>query len=334
MNYHPLETNRNRNSIRSALRIDCYVFHIGTRYTQGGIISSIDTPFVVPYLVDIQAMTQLIGTQLIETAVKAAIATGRIANSDNGPLSLLLIATPESGKTSIVSRKCDTVLTFTDITGRGLMETVKKNPKITHLIILDMVAVMSHKQHVNQYTLSILNSMTEEGLAAIAYPTQTDVFPDGNKKGLVACLTIDLVRDGRHWWNKTGFATRMLPICFDHSPGLTAQIKLAISKDRTRGKRPGGDELLLPEVNVNVELSDRMGEHVQRFADLKAVEFKEKGYRRLKQFRALVRGHALLRAMQDGWADVKTAKIAVDKSDLQFLESLMPFVSFERATQI
>lgn len=284
------------------------------------------------YLVGISAMTQLIGLQLIETAVKATIATGRVSNSDNGPLSLLLISTPESGKTSIVSRKCVNSLSFTDITGRGLMETIKKNPAISHLIILDMVAVMSHKQHVNQYTLSILNSMTEEGVGTVAYPTQTDTFPVGNKKGLIACLTIDLVRDGRHWWNKTGFATRMLPICFDHSPGLTMKIKKVITADKAC-TRPGGDELMLPDSDVRVEMPDALGIEIQRLAELKAVEFQEKGYRRLKQFRSLAKGHALLRAMDEGH-DPKIKKVSVGDEEVSFLTDLLAFISFERATQI
>jgi hypothetical protein len=269
-------------------------------------------------------MTQLIGTQLIETAIKSAIATGRVENSDNGPLSLLLIAAPESGKTSMVSKDSKTVLSFSDITGRGITDALKTNPDVTHLIILDMVAIMSHKETVNKYTLAMLNAMTEEGMGTIAYPGSVEKFPNGNKKGLIACLTHDLAKDGRTWWNKTGFASRMLPISFDHSPDLVRKIKESITYG-AQIERPTGTTWTLPEKSAIVQMSNQMGSEIQFLASIKSAEFQEKGYRRLKQFRALAKGHALLRTPK---------KPIVSKPEIEFLRSMLPYISFDKAHQI
>lgn len=261
-------------------------------------------------------MPQLLGTVLIETAVAATIATGRVANADNGPLSLLLIAAPESGKTSMVTHDCESTLSFTDITSKGVQDTIKGNEKVSHLIILDMIAIMSHRETTNHLTMSMLNAMTEEGVGAIATPGGTDKFPMG-KRGLIACLTHDMAADGRNWWNKTGFASRMLPICFDHSPSLVLKIKDSITYGRTI-ERPKGREIKLPDECVTVLLPKPMAEEVRILADIKSAQFREKGYRRLKQFQSLVKGHALIRN-----------KRCVGKEDIKFLRSLMPYISFD-----
>jgi hypothetical protein len=264
---------------------------------------------------------QLLGVQLIETAVKAAILTGRVANSDTGPLSLMLIAAPESGKTSVVAKDCKSTISFSDVTGRGLTEATKSHPEVSHFIILDMVAIMSHRQTVNNYTIAILNALTEEGLGTIAYPGSVEKFPNG-KRGVIACLTRSLAKDGRSWWNKTGFATRMLPLCFDHSPALSIQIKQSITSGFSRPDEPA---FKVPDASVNVTLQKDEATQIQLLADMKAIEFQEKGYRRLKQFRALAKGHALLRSWR---------RPIVCKADLDFLRNIMPFISFDKAQQI
>jgi hypothetical protein len=286
------------------------------------------------YLVFTNNMAQLIGTQLLEMAIKATIATGRVENSDSGPLSMLLIAAPESGKTSLVDITCKTTKTFADITGRGIADTLKSNQEITHIVILDLVAIMSHKQTVNQYTFAILNAMTEEGLSTIAYPGSTETFAKG-KRGLIACLTLGLAKDGRNWWNKTGFTSRMLPLCFEHSATLVMKIKEAITAGHAQSARPtsGSGELWLPDHPVTVLLPNGPSREIMHLAtgvsaqlnEYMEMSEKEKGYRRLKQFRALAKGHALLR---------NPKKPVVGKEEIEFLKQLFPYVSFMRPCQI
>lgn len=292
----------------------CLVLHIGG-------IFDVDTYTQPPYVVVVTHMAQLLGTQLLETAVAATIATGRVQNADNGPLSLLLIAAPESGKTSMVTHDCESTLSFTDITSKGVQDTIKGNPKVSHLIILDMVAIMSHRETTNHLTMSMLNAMTEEGVGAIATPGGTEKFPIG-KRGLIACLTHDMASDGRNWWNKTGFATRMLPICFDHSAQLILKIKDCITYGTTI-ERPKGRAIKLPDEPVTVLLPRKFAEEIRVLADLKSAQFKEKGYRRLKQFKSLAKGHALLQGRR-----------VVTLADIKFTRALMPYISFDSPYQI
>lgn len=266
----------------------------------------------------------LIGVALAEEFVKATILTGRVKNSDVGPLSALLISTPESGKTSMMTNaECKNVLLFTDITGRGIQEAIRTGPEVTHFVILDMVAIMSHRQSVNNYTIAILNAMTEEGVKTVAFPGMVEKFGHG-KRGLIACLTRDMLKDGRSWWNKTGFITRMLPFCFDHSPQLTVKIIQGITDGRgqAHGALPN-HPFEVPEKSLPVFIPVKPARDIEHMSQIKAVQFKEKGYRRLKQLRSLAQGHALLK---------KRTRITAD--DIDFLQKVQPYISFDEAHQI
>ena len=172
----------------------------------------------------------LIGMNLIMEFVESVLMTGRLKH--HAPVSVLLIAGPESGKTSVVNEKhCKAVAVFSDVTGKGLVEICKMQPEVSHIVLNDLVAIMSHKQTVNRYTLAMINAMTEEGIQALATPGGVSIIKDG-KRGIIACLTDGLAQDGRAWWNKTGLTSRLLPFSFSHSANLTLKIKAIIDNPR------------------------------------------------------------------------------------------------------
>jgi len=256
----------------------------------------------------------LMGVDLVTELVQTIILTGRLRQ--DGPISLLLIASPESGKTSVVlERPCKAIIPLSDVTGKGLQHLCKQTPEVSHFVINDMVAVMSHKVSVNHFTLAMINSMTEEGIMATAYPDGFEKYANG-KRGVMACLTLDLAKDGRCWWNKTGFATRMLPFAFDHSRDLQIKIKAAI-RDGAYENRPRAKEFRIPGKPVNVIIGKQAARQIQNLSEMKATELQEKGYRRAKQFRAVSRAHALLRGSR-----------TVGELDIAFLKRVFPYVSF------
>ena len=85
----------------------------------------------------------LIGMQLIREVVETVILTGRL--KEHEPVSLLLVASPESGKTSVVLEKeCSGVIALTDVTGRGLQDLCKMKQEVSHMVINDLVSVSEH----------------------------------------------------------------------------------------------------------------------------------------------------------------------------------------------
>jgi len=263
----------------------------------------------------------MIGTELVRELVETVILTGRVKDCD--PCSLLLIAAPESGKTSIVlDRPCKAVEAFADLTGRGIhMVLAQRGKEITHLVINDLVAVLSHRQSVNRYTISQLNALTEEGIEKIATPGGVQEFKYG-RKGVIASLTLEMAKDARMWWNKVGFATRMLPFCYSYPEELIIKIKASIDMNggRTFSKKDN-KEFKTPVLPFSVTYPEPVIKEVRYIADVRSSVMGEQGMRRLKQYHGLAQAHALWRGR---------SKAIVGDEDVDFLKRIDLYVSYSK----
>ena len=266
----------------------------------------------------------LMGFELLRELVHTTIMTGRVQG--HNPVSLLLIAEPERGKTSIaLERPCKAVIAVNDATGRGLQEACRYNPELTHIILTDLVTVMAHRQTVTAYTISMLNAMTEEGIKGTLLPGGLQVFENG-VRGIIACLTPTLAKDQRQWWNKSGFSSRMLPFNYEHSKDLMLQIKTAIVSERgARANRHQPETLLIPDHPLAVEMDKPTAEAIRKLAEGVARGFEEIGYRRIKQFMSLGCAHAIIRT----WKHPR-----VTDNDFRFLERIVPFISYTQSREL
>lgn len=264
----------------------------------------------------------LIGVELVSEFVHTGIATGRVAGS--APVSELLIAHPEAGKTSIVAETnhSSSVCILTDISSQGVYNACRM-PELTHLILNDLTSITAHKASVSKLTVAALNAMTEEGIKRVAVGPLVEDFSARGRKGIIACLTLDLAKDGRSWWNRIGFTTRMLPFCYSHSRGLQVKIKTHII-DQITGKtvKAARDKKVYYPKARRVSIAPKFAKQVEAIAEAKSRQLtnentSELGYRRLKQFLALVQGHALLQRRN-----------AVNSSDLEFLSAIQPYISY------
>lgn len=271
----------------------------------------------------------LLGTELVEEFVATVILTGRVKG--HKPVSAVLIATPECGKTSIVmQRPCKAAFLLTDVTGKGFQELCKMRPEISHFILNDLVAVMSHRQTVNQYTQSIINSMTEEGIMAVAFPGSVEKF-DAGHRAIIACTTVDLFKDTRRWWHKIGLSSRMLPFAFDHDKDLTIRIKQKIKNDCMNGNAQqhtsNGKELAIPDAKINVAISKHDVDAIEKISDFRAARLEDpKGYRRLHHYLTLSKAHAIYRG---NWKNA-----VVTKLDIDFINRIDKYVSFTETTPL
>ena len=266
----------------------------------------------------------MIGVELVQELVRSVLLTGRVQGLD--PVSLLLIAHPESGKTSIVtSSQVESAIVLTDVTGRGLLNLCQMNPRISHFIVNDLTVVTSHKPTVSKYTFGVLTAMTEEGIASVVTPAGLTKYECG-KRGLIACCTISLAMDGRAWWNRMGFSTRFVPFCFSHSKTLTVRIKASIIKGAELKKKPVR-EFIIPHDYVQIGISSMMRSAVALEAEKVCLILRdstdELGYRRLKQWLGIAQGHALLRGEK-----------SVGKRDVDFLIRIRPFISYNEAKEL
>jgi hypothetical protein len=268
----------------------------------------------------------MIGNELIRELVETVIITGKL--KDASPLSLLLIAAPESGKTRVVlEKRCKNVKAFADITGKGILNVMKSQKELTHIVINDMVAVLSHRQSVNKYTIAILNAMTEEGITSLASPAGIEDFDDG-KRGVIASITTEMSMDSRFWWNKIGFASRMIPFCYKYPEPLLITIKDSIDNSMRmvyRKPKNNDQEFVIPKNSKTVAYSDEFIRRVRRVAEVRCQITKDQGMRRLHQYHTLIRGHALLR---------NRTEPVVEDVDLQFLEEIDLYCSYDSPKEL
>jgi hypothetical protein len=291
---------------------------------------------------------KLIGMDFPVEVVQTVLLTGQLA--DERPVSLLIIASPESGKTT-ATRKAnisvssdkrgeELAVALTDTTGKGLLKIIREHPRVSHVIFNDLAITAGHKSHVTKYLFGLISAMTEEGLARMADPEGIQVFGADAIKGVIGCITPRLVRDQRFIWNVTGLTTRMLP--FFYSQGIDIQLKVrryhAGLLHESHHPRESSS-LWVPNEKVKVFVAEKYKEQILELArnvaqklskegaSRKNPEYEELGYRRIRQFMSLAKANSLLTHSGD-------PEPRVHRVNVEFLRKLSRFVSFRHAESL
>jgi hypothetical protein len=254
----------------------------------------------------------MIGNPILGAVVRAAILSTRVQCEGTMPVCLFVVAPFEQGKTRLVlENSSEDSLILTDCTGMGLLEALQMNPKATTVIINDLSVATGHRASVNKLTISILNSLAEEGTYKIAMPKMQHLDLRGRKVNIIACCVPELVEDRRNWWYKSGFMSRMLTLHFQHSINLQLQIHKAIKDGDKDFPSPS---LVVPEKPVRIAIPAREAELLHQLASL-VYGGKETGYRKHKQIRSLAAGHCIGRG-----------GTTVNEKDLEFIKLAIPYL--------
>lgn len=263
----------------------------------------------------------MIGMDQVKEMVLNTLMTGRLKNGYI--VSLILLATPESGKTSVVnSVNSKNLAVYTDITGKGLLDTIKTHSELSHIVLNDLTIASAHSKKASAYFFAILGAATEEGIKSVADPGGTSNYD--MRRGAIICTTIDFIHDKRRTWMKNGLSSRFLPFCFSHSAKLQLKVLESINgHDKAIELKPA--ETIMPSSMIEVKITRDLLFQCERMALIVAKENQELGYRRKKQFMSLVMG----RALRKTWKNP-----CVNKSDIEWLESIQKFISWENAHEI
>ena len=232
-----------------------------------------------------------VGMEFAVEVVQTVLMTGQFVYEKNEkPVSLLLIASPESGKTT-VARKAEyfgdqeledrhgdeLTVTLTDATGNGLLKIIREHPKATHITFNDLSIVTGHKSQVTNHLFNMISALTEEGIDKTADPGGIHLYGEEGLKGVIACITPELVRDKRLIWNRTGLTTRMLP--FFYEQGLSIRLKAekyhAGLKDYSTSAAVS--TLRLPKKKMHVAISTSRREQIMELAKDLAKKLSREG---------------------------------------------------------
>lgn len=273
--------------------------------------------------------------ELVTELVKTVILTGKIANEQSAPVSLLLIAPPEHGKTSVLmSEKCEPMLLLNDLTGTGVREIAAQMDRVTHIALLDLLMATAHKSKTNQFLMANIAAICEEGFIGEATPNALKQMKEPVKKAFICCMTGVMVKDGRHYWNKVGITSRMMPFNYLFSNDQTNKIRGTINESFANGNGHIKEPRLIvdlkgfktPAAPIRVKYSKKWIAEVDIIAYAKSLELGDpKGFRRVKQFHALACAHAILRTWK---------KPEVEEKDVNFVKRIQKYISYTKGQEL
>jgi hypothetical protein len=259
----------------------------------------------------------LFGVDLLREFFQTVVFTGRIKGRD--PVSTMIIAEPERGKTSVVLEKvCESLVVLTDCTGKGLDFVCQMNEKASHVVINDMAVIQAHGGKAAAFFYSRLLAMTEEGIRAMAGP-QGFSSVDKGRRGFIGCITTSQAKDHRMSWYRRGLARRMIPFHFEYTTDMVLKIKEEIHSDN-EGSFRNHEILKLPQAQIPVALDKSISEQIGFISDSRAYKLGELGISLLKNYRTLARAHALRRTWK---------KPQVTEEDIEFLKRIDPYVDWD-----
>lgn len=207
------------------------------------------------------------------------------------PVSVILVAAPGHGKTSILSRLRSNWTYYTDdLTSREISNALNENPDMSHLMLSDMTSIFNRKNSTAELTCNLLRRMIEEGL-------DTDSFTGRklNRTKRIGFLTAippdDLSsRKVSEQLDEGGFASRFIIAKYTYSTLTKRKIHEYIRSDAYT-KEPDTRPIRFPERQSDVTITPKIAQEINLLAhDIKRDPL---GARAHHHLRAMVKAHAL-----------------------------------------
>jgi hypothetical protein len=268
----------------------------------------------------------MIRVKPIQNILRYVLASGRL--KDEKPLSAIIIAPIESGKTSIINKYClraKNIFYTTDATAYGIIRDTNqlqdfRSRRLSHIVIPDLLACLGRKQTTVKTFIYFMNALIEEGVVNLnTFATQLQGHVQV-KAGFITAITPDSFEDRRHQWAKIGFLSRALPVSFDYKPSTRVKILSYIQKQKHLEEEL--KKLRLPKKSQVIGLPLKMAREIEPYAlslrDEHSQYQKVYGFRYQKQLQTLAKAIALANEKEE-----------VDKDCMDELGELANFINFE-----
>lgn len=236
---------------------------------------------------------ELIKMDLLTKIVTSILWTGYVQNAEK-PLSLLIIAAPEHGKSQLVKqfRYSKGIIYISDVTTYGLAskinEHLNRHEPVNHIIIPDLLNPFSRAKCVVQSFVSFLNALTEEGIAKIQTGRITVEIP--MQCGVIACLTTDQWKQHRAKWISIGFLSRFIPLSYRYSRPTVMEI---FDKLSGAGAIENDVNINFPNKKQIVNLTPELHKQLDKYAISIARASNLEGIRLYRDLGILAKGIAL-----------------------------------------
>lgn len=215
----------------------------------------------------------------IHKLLKYVLLSGFIDDGwDSAPLSLTLIAKPESAKTSIeTSYICDGVLVIDDISQKGIWSLITqlKENKLHHIIIKDLVRLTARRRETSQSTIAFFNGLIEEGLDKNLFLGQEYEGLEGKKCGLVTSITPEEFIKQFRKWRDIGFLTRTIPVSYEYSVSMINLIDETIKNEVVVFTKTNIDNKYDYKNRIKVEIPENIADEINLLKNRKVEELKK-----------------------------------------------------------
>ena len=162
----------------------------------------------------------LVNLEPLQKMIEATLITPYLKNEK--PTSLLIVALPESGKTTTMKqyRQNKGIEYLSDCTAYGITQEVLPQilkGEIKTIMLPDIITPLSKQTKTRQGFTAFLNNLIEEGVAKIAtYSTQ---WNQGDVNcNVITSVTSEELKDARHGWAKMGFLSRFRSVLLQIQP--------------------------------------------------------------------------------------------------------------------
>lgn len=189
---------------------------------------------------------KLVNLDLVLDACRLAIATPFVKGER--PVSILLIAPPEHGKSTLLSQfsSCPSVYYTTDFTSFVLENFMNSYPKKRTIIIPDLLRITERRPGTSKNIISLVSSLIEDGWSGkLPYGRVVEEKVIAN---VLTSVTKTVFYDKRWWWAKMGFLTRFLPITYSYTDQTDNEIHEWIGARKYLFLSPIMDDLKETEV--------------------------------------------------------------------------------------
>jgi hypothetical protein len=253
--------------------------------------------------------------------VKLALLSAYVANLSK-PVSLLIIAKPESGKTEVMKKFAidGNVAYLSDVTAYGIQRDYQneiESHEIRHIMIPDLLKPLSRKQSTVNTFITFMNGLIEEGICGVS--TYTSLRPRHSKPvkcGLIATITTDEFSDHRHKWERLGFLSRTIPFSYSYGvPTVNKVFQYIIGLDFLEER---DIQLAIPGADKEVKLPAKYAQRILPSTTTIAKAQETYGFRLQKQFQGLLQASAL-----------DSRRNTANSNDVQRVLRLMDWVNFE-----
>jgi hypothetical protein len=246
----------------------------------------------------------------LKNLIKYSLFTGYLV--DEKPISLLIIAPSESGKTEVLDnfKELNGVVYVNDTTPFGIVKVLNQlqalGKKVNHIIIPDLLNPLSKSQPSVRGFVHFFNSIMEEGLTKIETAgIQFNIEPI--QCGLISAITVEGYKARKAYWTGVGFLRRMLPFSYQYdNPTVYSILDNIIQQGYLK---VDSEKIVFPKEKQSINLEEKFARQMLPYSLKLGTEKGAYGFTDQKHFQRLLKAIALSKG-----------KVVVDQSDVDDLK--------------